>query len=198
VGGLHRDRWPEHVLDCPALRRRRSAHIGTPGMHYERVEWFPDGRRVLFTGNEPGRPIRTFVQDAQGGKPVPITPEGVPASRVSPDGKFVTEVMGGKLSLLPVGGGAPRPLADAEPGESVIRWSGDGRYLYLRQQAGATTLKVSRLNVATGRREPWKELQPPDPVGVQMGPVVMTPDGNTYVYSFQRDICTLYLADGLK
>ncbi len=26
----------------------------------------------------------------------------------------------------------------------------------------------------------------------------MTPDGNAYAYSFQRDICTLYLAEGLE
>jgi len=172
--------------------------ISTPGMHYERVDWFPDGKRILFTGNEPGRPIRTFVEDAQGGKPSAITPEGIPATRVSPDGKYVTAVVGGKWSLLPVGGGESKPLADAVPGESVIRWSGDGRYLFLRQQVGAADVRLSRMAVATGSREPWKEVKPPDPVGVQMGPVVMTPDGNTYAYSFQRDICTLYLADGLK
>ena len=173
-------------------------NISTPGMHYERVEWFPDGRRLLFTGNEPGRPMRTFVQNVDGGKPAPITPEGVPASRVSPDGKYVTSIVGGKLCLYPVAGGDSKSVADAGPGESVIRWSADGRYLFLRQQENATALRISRLSVANGRSEPWKELQPPDPVGVQMGPVVMTPDGNTYAYSFQRDICTLYLAEGLK
>ena len=173
-------------------------NISTPGMHYERVEWFPDGRRLLLTGNEPGRPIRTFVQAVEGGKPAPITPEGIAASRVSPDGKYVTSIVDGKLCLYPVAGGDSKSVADAGPGESVIRWSADGRYLFLRQQQNATAVKISRLTVATGRSEPWKELQPPDPVGVQMGPVVMTPDGNTYAYSFQRDICTLYLADGLK
>ncbi len=173
-------------------------NISTPGMHYERVEWFPDGRRLLLTGNEPGRPMRTFVQNVDGGKPAPITPEGVPASRVSPDGKYVTSIVGGKLCLYPVAGGDSKSVADAGPGESVIRWSADGRYLFLRQQENATALRISRLSVANGRSEPWKELQPPDPVGVQMGPVVMTPDGNTYAYSFQRDICTLYLAEGLK
>ena len=30
-------------------------------MHYESVEWFPDGKRILFTGNQPGRPVRTWM-----------------------------------------------------------------------------------------------------------------------------------------
>ena len=37
--------------------------FSTPGMHYERVEWFPDGQKLLFTGNEPNRPMRTYLQD---------------------------------------------------------------------------------------------------------------------------------------
>jgi hypothetical protein len=54
------------------------------------------------------------------------------------------------------------------------------------------------LDLASGREEPWKELKPADPVGVRIIQVAMTPDGDAYAYSFQRDICTLYLADGLK
>ena len=66
--------------------------IGTEGMHYERVEWFPDGQRILFTGNEPNRPLRTFIQSLNGGKLTPVTPEGTVAARVSPDQKFVTAI----------------------------------------------------------------------------------------------------------
>ncbi len=44
-------------------------NISTPGMHYERVEWFPDGQKLLFTGNEPGRRMRTYLQDVRGGAP---------------------------------------------------------------------------------------------------------------------------------
>jgi len=172
--------------------------ISTAGMHYERVEWFPDGKHVLFTGNEPNRPTRTFMQDIEGGKPVPVTPEGRRAARVSPDQKTVSTAAEGKLSLLPLSGGDPKTIGDLEPGESVIRWSGDGRYLYLRQLVEPSFLKVSRLDVATGRKELWKELKTPDPVGVQISQVVITPDGASYAYSFQWDITTLYLAEGLK
>jgi Tol biopolymer transport system component/predicted Ser/Thr protein kinase len=173
-------------------------NISTPGMHYERVEWFPDGQKLLFTGNEEGRRMRTYVQDAHGGRPMPVTPEGVPASRVSPDAKYVTAVVGGKLNVLPIAGGEPKAAVDIQPGESVMRWSADGRFLFLRQMVGLTAVKINRLDLANRREEPWKELKPADPVGVQIYDVVITPDGSSYAYSFQRDICTLYLAGGLK
>ncbi len=116
--------------------------FSTPGMHYESVEWFPDGQKLLFTGNEPNRPMRTYLQDTRGGAPVPVTPEGVVASRVSPDGKYVTEVAGGKLNLLPIAGGAPKPGLDVEAGEAVIRWSADGRYLFLARNEGLTAMEI--------------------------------------------------------
>jgi eukaryotic-like serine/threonine-protein kinase len=172
--------------------------FSTPGMHYERVEWFPDGEKLLFTGNEPNRPMRTYLQDTRGGAPTPLTPEGMPAMHVSPDGKYLTAVVAGKLNLFPIAGAAPKPAVDVQTGEAVVRWSADGRSLFLLRNEGLTAVKISRLDLASRREEPWKELKPADPVGVQMAQVVMTPDGNAYAYSFQRDICTLYLADGLK
>jgi Tol biopolymer transport system component len=172
--------------------------IGSDNIHYGRAEWFPDGRRILFTGNEIGRPIRTFVQSVDGGKPTPITPEGVTASRVSPDEKYVTITAGGKLSILPIAGGQAKAVADVDPDESVIRWSSDGRHLFLARLDKPYSMKISRLDVASGREESWKELQPPDPVGVRMIDVALTPDGNSYAYSYQRDIVTLFLVGGLK
>jgi serine/threonine protein kinase len=172
--------------------------FSTPGMHYERVEWFPDGQKLLFTGNESNRPMRTYLQDIRGGPPTPLTPEGTQAMHVSPDGKYLAVVTAGKLNFLPIGDAAPKSPVDVQAGESVVRWSADGHYLFLRRDQGLTAVKISRLNLVDRREEPWKDLKPADPVGVQIRQVVMTPDGNAYAYSFQRDICTLFLAAGLK
>jgi hypothetical protein len=58
---------------------------------------------------------------------------------------------------------------------------------------------VYRLNPATGQRTPWKELMPADPAGVAtIGPILITPDGKTYVYGFHRTLADLYLVEGLK
>jgi hypothetical protein len=152
----------------------------------------------LFTGNEPGRRTRTYLQNVGGGAPLPVTPEGVPATRVSPDGKYVTAVDGAKLNVLPIAGAEPKAAVDIQPGESVLRWSADGRALFLRQMMGRTAVKINRLDLASRREEPWKELKPADPVGVQISDVVITPDGTAWAYSFQRDIDTLYLVGGLR
>jgi Tol biopolymer transport system component/tRNA A-37 threonylcarbamoyl transferase component Bud32 len=172
--------------------------LSAPGMHYESVEWFPDGERLLIVGHEPGKPVRTFMQDLRGGAPVAVTPSGIAASHVSPDGKYLVAIVAGKLSLLPVAGAASRPAVDLQPGDTAIRWSADGGSLFLAQDQGPAAVRINRLDLASGREEPWKELKPADPVGVRMGPVVVTPDGSAYAYSFQRDIGTLYLAEGLK
>ena len=171
--------------------------IGIEGMNYDRAGWFPDGKRILFTGNEPNRPTRTFVQDLTGNSAKLVTSEEATATRISPDQKFVAVVAGGNLSLFPIAGGEPKTIAKIEPGESVIRWSTDGRYLFLSKLEAPAFLKVSRLDVATGRKETWKEVKTPDPVGVRIANVVMTPDGEAFAYSFQRDITTLFLIGGL-
>jgi Tol biopolymer transport system component/tRNA A-37 threonylcarbamoyl transferase component Bud32 len=172
--------------------------LSSPGMHYDRVEWFPGGEKLLFTGNEPNHGMRTYLQDTRGGVPVPLTPEGMPALHASSDGEYLAAVAGNQLNLLPIAGAAPKSAVDVQPGETVVRWSADGRYVFLRKNEGLTAVKISRLDLMSRREEPWKELKPADPVGVRLESVAMTPDGNAYAYSFQRDICTLYLANGLN
>jgi len=42
-------------------------------------------------------------------------------------------------------------------------------------------------------------LAPADPAGVsQIGPIVMTPDGRSYIYGYHRTLSDLYLVEGLK
>ena len=116
------------------------------------MEWFPDGRHVLVTGSEAGKPVRSWVASLDGGGLRPLTPEGVRATRISPDSLSYLVAGPDKLLLGSMAGGAPKPHCDLEPGESLIRWSGDGRYLFLRQ-ALRRDMRINRLAVATGHRE---------------------------------------------
>jgi hypothetical protein len=58
---------------------------------------------------------------------------------------------------------------------------------------------VYRRNLLTDRVEPWKELMPADPAAVILldGPV-LSGDGRTYVYGYNRVLNDLYIAVGLK
>ncbi|HYB52354.1 MAG TPA: hypothetical protein VEG84_00670, partial [Thermoanaerobaculia bacterium] len=162
--------------------------------------FFPDGRRILVCGNEPGRGIRLYVQDLPDGKPRAITPEGVSIVRsnipLSPDGKWIAAFgPDRKLALYPAEPGEPHLLPGANPEDSPLRWTADGRSLYVFRHVPA---QVDLIDVATGRRTPWKEFRPPDPAGVlQIAPVVIGPDGASYVYSYRRLLDELYVATGL-
>ncbi len=103
--------------------------FSTPGMHYERVEWFPDGEKLLFTGNEPNRPMRTYLQDIRGGAPMPRDAGRNAGVACFARWKICDGGGGGKLNLVPIAGAAAKPAVDVEAGESVVRWSADGRYL---------------------------------------------------------------------
>jgi eukaryotic-like serine/threonine-protein kinase len=166
-------------------------------MHYESVEWFPDGKRILFTGNQSGRPVRSWMCDLDGGPPKPVTPEGVRATRVSPDGHTFVVVDPHRLLLGDIGGGEPKAITELQVGESVVRWSGDGRYLFLAQSEGET-VKLTRVEVASRKREPWRVLKVPENGAEFVGQVALSADGKAAAGTFQHDLSNLFLVTGLK
>ena len=174
---------------------------------FERIDrgasWLPDGKRILFAAVEHGHPRRLYIQEIDGGKPRPVTPEGPEAiglgasHAVSPDGKFVIGVKGEERLLYPVERGSPRPIRGLEPGEVPAQWSSDGHSLYVLRRFDMP-IKVWLLDWETGKRRLWKEIRPSDP-GIDKSPgFLVTPDGAAYVYSRSRNFSELYLVDGLK
>jgi eukaryotic-like serine/threonine-protein kinase len=170
-------------------------------INHQWARWFPDGKRLVFSGNEPGRGVRFYTQDISGGKPQPISSEGVDAQNfaISPDGQTVAGIgPDQKGYIFPLSGGDPRVVKGMEAGDVPINWSQDARSIYL-YRTGEVPAKVYRLELATGKRTVWKEIAPLDPTGVStIGPILMTPDGKTYVYGFHRTLGDLYLVEGLK
>ena len=171
--------------------------LTTAGMRYESAEWFPDGNRILFNGGEKDRPTRVFVQDARGGKPMPITPEGITGCCVSPDAQQIVAKRDGEFYLYPVSGGAPRMIGDAAPNETAIRWHAGGDSFFVSRK-GQITFKLFRMDARNGAKTLVRELRPPDPVGVTASNLTVTPDGASYAFSFQRDLSNLFLVTGLK
>lgn len=170
-------------------------------INHAEARWFPDGKRIVFSGDEPGHGLRLYVQDISGGQPHAISPEGVNSSlfAVSPDGKFVSGVgPDGKVYLYPAEGGEPRAVPGLEEGEVPINWTGDGRSLFV-YRLGEIPAKVYRLDLATGRKQLFKPLVPPDTSGVtEITGIMITPDGRGYVYEYARTLSDLYLVKDVK
>ena len=162
--------------------------------------FLPDGKQIVFVGNEPGRPPRVFIQDLEGGAAKPVTPEGVVARLLSADGaSLVIRMPDGGFATAPLGGGPSRPIPGLKPGDRPLRFTADGRHLYLRDDAREFPARVFRLDVATGRREVWKELMPGDPAGITLlSPTAISEDGKTVLFTYARSLSDLYLAEGLK
>jgi eukaryotic-like serine/threonine-protein kinase len=200
VLGGNPHKMPEQIVLLPtgAGEQRQITH---DSINHSRAGWFPGGKRIFFMGNEPEHGPRLYVQDLNGGTPRAITPEGFVSTvhAVSPDGKqiYARSLAQREWMIFPVDGGEPRPIPGATMDDSIIQWTPDGKSVYAADYGN--TAKVFRINLATGKREPWKELVPSDPSGVGgIAPLHITPEGKSYVYSLYRNLCALYLVKGLK
>jgi Tol biopolymer transport system component len=167
---------------------------------YETSVLFPDGKRVLTCGHEAGHAVRCYVQDIEGGKPRPLTPEGTTDGLVSPDGLLVlARDSGGGQKIYPVDGGPARPVPGATPDDAVVRWSADGKSLMIVSLWSDVPVKIERLDLATGRREPYRTLGPADMTGaIQISPIALSDDGKSYALTARRMASHLFLVQGAR
>jgi hypothetical protein len=154
--------------------------------------FFPDGKRILLTGGA-GDARRLYAWDIDSGVARPVTPDGVLLweghHTVAPDGKTVAALdVKRTWSIYPLeGGSAVHSITGLQPEERPVRWSADGRALFVVANSGV----LSRLDPASGRRQLLRELHS-DSV------VHPTPDGTAYVYGYGYFFSNLMLIDGLK
>jgi Tol biopolymer transport system component len=186
---------PQQLTLLPT-RAGEVRNVSRPGFNYDSADWLPEGKRLLVSGNEPGKPSRSYLQDADGGPLTPVTPERMNGS-LSPDGKSVLVRRKDTLTLYPLDSGQPREIKSPFPGD-VRFWAQDARYVFsgLRPEV---PLKVYRFDLETGAMQPWRELVPTDRTGVyNLGQLRLTPDTRWYVYSYVRDLSDLYIVEGLR
>jgi hypothetical protein len=99
------------------------------------------------------------------------------------------------LCLYPLAGGQPRRIADSE---RMIPVGWQGPRVLIARSASPIPARLFRLDITTGRRTPWRELAPPDASGVRrINSVSVAADGESYSYSFTRQVSDLYAVTGL-
>ncbi|MEO8056010.1 MAG: protein kinase [Acidobacteriota bacterium] len=162
--------------------------------------FLPDGKRILFSGNEPGRPPRAFLQDLQGGAARAVTAEGVSPKLLSPDGRtLVVLTAEPQLATVPLEGGAVRPLTGLEPTDEPLRFTPDGHALFVGERRRQFPARIFRYDLSTGRRDLWKEMSPSDASGLTMFEAAgITADGKTFLFTFGQSMDELYVAEGMK
>jgi Tol biopolymer transport system component len=179
----------------------QARELANDNINHSWAHWFPDGKRLLVSGNEPGQGVRLYTYDLATDKRQPISQPGVNGTAfvISPDSKWVAGIgPDHKGYLYPVDGGDPKPINGLRPGEQPITFSADGQSLYI-YQPGELPARVDRLDLRTAERTLWKQLMPTDPAGVEnIGPILMTPDAKTCVFGYHRMLADLYLVEGLR
>jgi len=164
--------------------------------------WLPDNKSLLIAGSAPNQGTRLYLQSVDGGAPRAVTTEGIntafPGYAISPDGRFVAVVGPDHRGLMfPIAGGSPSPIPGLADGEYPLRFTPDGRTLYVWKRD--VPAHVYAIDVASGRRELWKDLMPLDPAGIErISNVVVTPDGKSYAYTYSRQLSDLFVVEGLK
>ena len=178
----------------PGEPRTLSGH----GLKYDFVRFFPAGDRLLVGGSLAGSPSRLFVQALDGSAPVPLkTSAYFWRPVISADGRQIAGVDAERrLLVLPVAGGEPKVIA-TDFALTVLRWGQSGKTLIA--QADSVPAMLFRVDAATGRYEPWKEIAPVDLSNVsRIWPAVLSQDEHTIVYSFLRDLSELFVVDGWR
>lgn len=163
---------------------------------------FLDGHTLLVAASEPGKPTGIWTIPIEGGTPRLVLSEAITGGiATSPDGKkLAVHVGGGKGFSLPLDGGERTPVKGLEEGDVLVQWGADGRHLFAFRREEIPG-KIVRIETESGKRELWKELMPPDPVGVvgASDQVTITRDGRSYAYSYRRVISSdLYVIEGVR
>jgi DNA-binding winged helix-turn-helix (wHTH) protein/Tol biopolymer transport system component len=203
--------WSPHLNWVLALNAKKPTYLSLlpigpeaprtlfgSGLKYNWARFFPDGQCLLVAGNFPGKPLRLFVQPVNGGEPAPLNPDVyLEAAAISPDGKQIAGVgQDRKTVILPASGGEPRALPT--PFSAVpVRWSADGKALFVRQRDNWTSIRIFRCDLATTQCRMWKELTPSDQVGMAgILDVVISADERLFAYSYMKVLSELFVVNG--
>jgi hypothetical protein len=161
------------------------------------VRYFPYGRRLLALASASGGPLRLYVVPPEG-KPYAITPPGTIRNvAISSDGARVALLSAeGKLLVYPIASEAAPTVVSQRETLAPLLWSSDG-WLYAQLLGAYSQIpaRIVRLQVSTGRLEPWREVGPADPLGVNaITKVMLSEDARTCVFNYRRVLSELFLA----
>jgi hypothetical protein len=107
--------------------------------------------------------------------------------------------MARKVWIYSIDGAAPKALEGLQPGDMPLRWSADGKSVWILNSR-STPAQIFRLDVDNRRRIPGRQIAFADPAGLDPNyfRLWISADGRSYVYGYARSLEDLYLVDGLR
>ena len=194
---------PQQLIVVPTGAGEARTLEPGPVVRYTRAVFDTSGRKVVFSGIDSHDAERVFVQDLDAGPPRAVTSDDVGLPRigrpVSPDGRRVVALgADGLPALYPLAGGDPQAVPSLVETDVPICWTPDGRELLVARYE-TTPPRVEYVDVTSGRTRPWNRLGRAAPTGLQgQYRILVTPDGESYAYSYTRQVNDLYLTSPFR
>src|SRR5205085_3637065 len=90
-----------------------------------------------------------------------------------------------------------RPFTALERADVPVSWSADNQAIFAVQVG--LPVKVFKIDLASGRRELWKEITSPDSAGLlYLNLPTLTPDARGYGYTYFCVLSQVYLVENVK
>jgi len=190
------------TLEAPGFARLRAA------------SFLPDSQRVLVHGDDPNGAPRSALLSIQGGEARVLTDPVVDLMTrlVTPDGRWVVGRLPGaepRPALVSLEGEPPRLLDTTPSGKalleavgrsaSVLGWDTRGQALHVLRLS-EPSFPIDAVDRDTARSRRLLELRPPgrETDAVPSDPVVVSPDGTAYAYSYKEMAADLYVVTGVE
>jgi len=171
-------------------------------VHVDRylISWMPGAKEFVFLGHEGEAPLRGYRVSLDGGPARALTnqPGAHFWNLVSQDGKFVLQASSmanepEQSEIVELATGRVRP-AHLQQGDEAIEWDQDGAHAFVVVRNGYGQATIFRVDLASGKREVWKQIRPVDPAGIlSLRSFFVTPSASAYTYSAARALSSLYV-----
>ncbi len=165
---------------------------------YTDARFFPDGDSLLVCGNENRHATRCYVRALGDGPLRALTPEGTTRGFISPDGRSVLSGSADGFSIYPVSGSPPQPVPQLKSTDVVVRWTPDGRGLWITG-SNDIPLRVDRLDLATGQRTAVLSILPAARSGlIQIQSLTIADDPRVYAYLGAEYVSHIFDVRGMR
>ena len=102
-----------------------------------------------------------------------------------------------RVMLLSLEGEKSQTVPGCAGGDVPIGFTPDDSALWIFRR-GRISVTIERVDIASGARTSWHTIQPGDPAGIlDIFPIHITSDGQTYAYGYRRFLSDLYVVTGL-